>query len=103
MSLPHHLRSHKEATKEESQREFFNVSKTEEGGLKGMEINCVLSIEGEAVHVSQIHPLASLKDGCMREEVGEVDDASISSSARSSLPSSSVAQAQLSSSQLHTR
>lgn len=52
MSLPHHLRSHKEATKDEQNRVFFNIDKAEEGGLKGMEINCVLSIEGEAVHVS---------------------------------------------------
>jgi hypothetical protein len=53
MSLPHHLRAHRDASKDTITREFFNVNKAEEQGLKGMEINCVLSIEGEAVHVSR--------------------------------------------------
>lgn len=52
MSLPHHLRAYKEDSKENATRTFFNINKADEDGLKGMEINCVLSIEGEAVHVS---------------------------------------------------
>lgn len=53
MSLPSHLRAHKDLTRDESTREFFNVPKGDDaGGQKGMEINAVLSIEGEAVFVS---------------------------------------------------
>jgi hypothetical protein len=68
MSLPSHLRSHKENTKEEATRDYFNVprpmatdstvAKGAAGVTGGMDgISCVLSIEGEAVHVRT--PLSS--------------------------------------------
>lgn len=53
MSLPSHLRAHKDLTRDETTRELFNIPKGDDaGGQKGMEINAVLSIEGEAVFVS---------------------------------------------------
>lgn len=61
MSLPHHLRAHKEASKDEVTRDFFNVAKADDPALKGMEVNCVLSIEGEAVHVRP--PIAHRRTG----------------------------------------
>ena len=75
MSLPMHLRNYKEKSKDEQSRDFFNVptwdavpTPNEEpvttkprgskegsssGGLQGMDINAVLSVEGkEEVYVS---------------------------------------------------
>ena len=72
MSLPLHLRSFREKSKDELSRDFFNVpleeqlpapneppsvvknrTKKELAGLQGMEINAVLSVEGkEEVYVS---------------------------------------------------
>lgn len=73
MSLPRHLRSYKEKSKDEVSRDFFNIPtqdafvpvndgeqpmlaksrKEDRGGLQGMDINAVLSVEGkEEVYVS---------------------------------------------------
>lgn len=77
MSLPLHLRSYREKSKEENTRDFFNVplpdqlpaptdppsvvklrgtspswASKDEKGLQGMDINAVLSVEGkEEVYV----------------------------------------------------
>lgn len=54
MSLPSHLRAYRDLSKDEHTRESFNVPKADDeagGPGKGMEINAVLSIEGEAVFV----------------------------------------------------
>jgi hypothetical protein len=78
MSLPLHLRSYREKSKEETSRDFFNVplpdqlpapgdppsvvklrnntpwASKDEKGSQGMDINAVLSVEGkEEVYVSQ--------------------------------------------------
>jgi hypothetical protein len=72
MSLPRHLRSYKEKSKDELARDFYNVPTQEEfsnagkglglakprgqggaEGLQGMDITAVLSVEGkEEVYVS---------------------------------------------------
>ena len=76
MSLPLHLRSYKEKSKEELSRDYYNIPtqdafapvsegdkpvlhkvrhRIETGGLQGMDINAVLSVEGkEEVYVSSI-------------------------------------------------
>lgn len=58
---------HKENSKEEATRDYFNVprplpldSTGAAGATGGMDgISCVLSIEGEAVHVSSPYPFIS--------------------------------------------
>ena len=73
MSLPMHLRTFKEKSRDEQTRDFFNVpiqdalpgpfeetvtvkprgKDVEGGGVQGMDINAVLSVEGkEEVYVS---------------------------------------------------
>ena len=53
MALPSHLRAYKDLTRDEATRDWFNIPKEDHaGGLKGMDINAVVSIEGEAVYVS---------------------------------------------------
>lgn len=65
MSLPSHLRAHKDLTRDESTREFFNIPKGDDaGGQKGMEINAVLSVEGEAVFVSLVSADLGLELAC---------------------------------------
>lgn len=81
MSLPMHLRSYKEKSKDELNRDLFNVptqdalpsptdqpsvvklrGKDAKGGveMQGMDINAVLSVEGkEDVYVG--HPVSSLR------------------------------------------
>lgn len=74
MSLPRHLRSYREKSKDELARDFYNVptqedfvsaskgaglsksrAKTESVGLQGMDITAVLSVEGkEEVYVSRL-------------------------------------------------
>jgi hypothetical protein len=77
MSLPMHLRSYREKSKDELARDFFNAPLPEqmpgpneppsvvkirgrrdvEGNRGGMEINAVLSVEGkEEVYVSDPYP-----------------------------------------------
>lgn len=82
MSLPRHLRSYKEKSKDELARDFFNVpgqeafpgrdesptlakarTRSDKEGLQGMDISAVLSVEGkEEVYVSA------------RAEAGELDE-----------------------------
>lgn len=74
MSLPLHLRSYKEKSKDELARDYYNIpaqdafaavpegekqvlhkirNRMDTGGLQGMDINAVLSVEGkEEVYVS---------------------------------------------------
>lgn len=62
MSLPSHLRAYRDLSKDEHTRESFNVPKADDaagGPGKGMEINAVLSIEGEAVFVRSFPSLVS--------------------------------------------
>lgn len=62
MSLPSHLRAYRDLSKDEHTRESFNVPKADDaagGPGKGMEINAVLSIEGEAVFVRSSPSLVS--------------------------------------------
>jgi hypothetical protein len=75
MSLPLHLRSYKEKSKDELARDYYNIptqdafaplkegetqvlhkirNRIDTGGLQGMDINAVLSVEGkEEVYVSR--------------------------------------------------
>jgi hypothetical protein len=79
MSLPRHLRSYKEKSKDELARDFYNVPTQEEfsngakgsglakprgqagaEGLQGMDISAVLSVEGkEEVYVRATYPAAT--------------------------------------------
>lgn len=74
MSLPQHLRSYREKSKDELARDYYNIpnqdafapvlegdkpalhkirNRIDSGGLQGMDINAVLSVEGkEEVYVS---------------------------------------------------
>ena len=92
MSLPLHLRSYREKSKDEVNRDFFNVPTQEslpvpgdppsavkirhkEGsgvgaGMQGMDINAVLSVEGkEEVYVSQSGGWHSSHHGSWRSGV----------------------------------
>lgn len=86
MSLPRHLRSYKDKSKDEVARDFFNVpsqdaflaageapslaknrGQAEKEGLAGMDISAVLSVEGkEEVYVSrQIFSAARSRSSCV--------------------------------------
>jgi hypothetical protein len=90
MSLPLHLRSYKEKSKDELARDYYNIpgqdafaapavgdrptlhkirNRIDSGGLQGMDINAVLSVEGkEEVYVSNGHAhFEDTGEGCMQE------------------------------------
>ncbi|KAK4687780.1 TBC1 domain family member 8/9, partial [Tremellales sp. Uapishka_1] len=106
MSLPMHLRSYQEKSKDESSRDFFNAplqeavpppsaapsvvklrggaGKTQQLALQGMDISAVLSVEGKeevyavvSVHFAVVHDSKSGEVGVLRSRGGEGVEADV--------------------------